>query len=278
MTGRPLSRSQIENLLEKYSGLQLRLSFSSGDAKTLAKLQLKPKGDTDAFIKKLHRQKEGWVSTSAILCFIAIPAVLFAFVEVSLEAWIMAIITGLGTLGTAVLAGRKRRQAQSIRSLEKRFGRWEFTHVVPPSWGPVAEEDGTTSWLVTQWMLTMLEIGHNRQRTKEGARTLNGLSPDDPLGTQIQIEIRTLQSRCSALCKSADADAELIDSHVQEHASAKSRARERERQRTEYVAKEAAEAYEFEQAMLTTRQAEQARLKAQERAQRWLIDGTDPHS
>lgn len=266
-----LGRNQLDKLLAEHPALKLQTTFDCKDRAHTAKLRL-DLGQDPAVLRQGASLN---VSLEAVAAVATLLAVATALSLNSLVAWILPLVVGAGLSALIARQVGLRKRADASRQLHEKYENWEFVHPVQRSWRVATESDETIAWLVTQWMLTSLEIEQLEQRIREGVVARKHLPPVDPLRTQMQVEIDTLRSRRDDLRASAQIEAQRISEHSQEHSEAKKREALKQQRLTAIAESEAASARDLDEKIRAAEQAEQERLAKQERAQKWLYDTPD---
>lgn len=267
-----LGRNQLEKLLAENSKLALRTSYVQNDTQVLVRLSLKIEDNAKSSPEKLESEADSYALLQGLAVFTTAVMLAASSVSDSAVMWAIALSCGLGVLGFHVLARKLRKSAKNIRRLREDYGEWEFARPVQQSWYEAAKDDQTIAWMVTQWLLTLLEIDFLKQRIQEGSEAREELAFKDPLRARLQVEIDTLRTRFDQLCTSAGADAERINEQARDHSDARRRDQLTAKRRAEIAAAEAASVRDLEQKMISMERSERNHLAKQERAHRWLYD------
>lgn len=270
-----LDRNRIEKLLAEHGDLTLQTAFSRQGQVQVARLSIVAETDYAEDLVRLKRKAARSVSLESWGAVATVVGVIVAISLASLVAWALPLAFALGLCALIVRRLKLRRRLETIRRLHQSLDGWEFTHPVEKSWRAAAEHDETISWMVSQWMLTMLDIEQLKKRIDDGVDVQKQLSPTDPLRSAIGIEIETLVSRRDGLQDSAESEADRIDEHVRDYSDAEKREALKEQRRALIAATEARNARDLDQRMRAAESTERQRLANQERAQKWLYYESD---
>lgn len=270
-----LGRNQLDKLLANHPALELQATFALEGRTHIGRLRLDFRQGSANDPDRLRRKVAHYGSLQGLAAAFASITAAFALDSGSTVMWAITATFISSYIGLTVFRERLRRRARSLRGLRQKYDTWEFAHPVQRSWRVAAESDETIAWLVTQWMLTALEIEQLEQRIREGVVARKHLSPIDPLRAQMQVEIDTLRSRRDDLRASAQIESQRISEHSQEHSDEKKREALKQQRLTAIAESEAARARDLDEKIRAAEQAEQERLAKQERAQKWLYDDPD---
>lgn len=270
-----LDRNRIEKLLAEHGDLTLQTTFSRQSRPQLALLSIVAETDYAEDLVRLKRKADRSVTLEAWAAVATVAAAIVAISLASLVACALPLAFALGLCALIVRRLKLRRRLETIRGLHQTLNGWEFTHPVEESWRSAAENDETISWMVSQWMLTMLDIDQLTKRIDDGLEVQKQLSPTDSLRSAIGIEIETLVSRRDGLQDSAEIEVHRIDEHVRDHSDAEKREALKKQRRALIAATEARNDHDLDQRMRAAENTERQRLANQERAQKWLYYESD---
>lgn len=270
-----LSRSQLEKILVDHPKLTLQTTFEPQRYDRLARLSLVVGHGVADDPERLDRDASTYGSLFGLVVGATFFVMAFAASTNSVPLWLTALACALGALALFALRRRLQKRTKVIRELDENYGDWEFAHSIQQTWQAAAEDDETVAWLVTQWLLTELEIEYLEERIREGVCARKHLSPIDPLRARMQVEIDTLRNRRDRMRISAEVETKQLDEHARCHSDAKKREKLEEQRNAARAEAEASAAREFDQRVRSVAQTEQERLKKQERAQKWLYDDTE---
>lgn len=124
----------------------------------MARLSVVAETDFAEDLVRLKRKTATSVSLEAWVAVATVVAVIVATSLASLVALALPLTLAFGLCALIVRRLKRLRRLETIRGLHQTLKGWEFTHRVEKSWRSVAENDKTISWMVSQWMLTMLDI------------------------------------------------------------------------------------------------------------------------
>lgn len=270
-----LGRNRLEKLLAEHPELTLQTTFDLKGRDHIAILRMIAGQDAANDPAKLENRATNYGFLQGIVAAATFIAMAFALGFTSKIAWLTTFAFGIGFVGSFTVRLKLLKRAKVIRHLRENHGGWEFTHPIRHSWYMAAKEDETILWLITQWLLTKLELDELEHRIRGGMDARKHLSPVDPLRASMQIEIETLRDRRDAMRTSAHAEAKRIAEHAHDYSEAKKREQLKEQRRAAIASAEAASARDLDQKILSAEKAEQVRLEKQERAQEWLLNGPD---
>jgi hypothetical protein len=236
----------------------------------MARLSVVAETDFAEDLVRLKRKTATSVSLEAWVAVATVVTVIVAISLASLVALALPLTLAFGLCALIVRRLKRLRRLETIRGLHQTLKGWEFTHPVEKSWRSAAENDKTISWMVSQWMLTMLDIDQLTKRIDDGVEVQKQLSPTDPLRSAVGIEIETLTSRRDGLQDSAEIDGHRIDEHVREHSDAERRETLKEQRCALVADTKARNARDLDKRMRAAENTERQRLANQERAQKWL--------